>query len=52
MYQIDFIGLIMFLFNCYFAILKLLMKSALPVCGLSSDKTHQLFRVTKEVGGQ
>lgn len=52
MYQIDVIGLIMFLFNCYFAILKLLMKSALPVCGLSSDKTHQLFRVTKEVGGQ
>lgn len=52
MYQIDFIGLTMFLFNYCFAILKLLMKSSLPVCRLSSDKTHQLFRVTKEVGGQ
>lgn len=32
MYQIDFIGVIMFLFNYYFAILKLLMKIFLPVC--------------------
>ena len=32
MYQIDFIGMIMFLFNYYFAILKLLMKIFLPVC--------------------